>query len=85
MSIVNITLPLGSFERLVRVIERIANALERQFSSPLTEENLPLSEPTDGITIVSDEMLLEEEVRERLRLEGFRPDDIERMIQDDGA
>lgn len=85
MSLVNITLPLGSFERLCKGIERIVNVLERQFPAPLTEEDLRLAEPTSGVTIVSNEMLLEEEVRESLRLKGFMPDDIENMIRRNGS
>jgi hypothetical protein len=85
MSIVNITLPLASFERLVRAVERIANTCERAFPSPLTEEDLRLAAPTSGVTVVTNEMLLEEEVREGLRLRGFMPDDIERMIAEDNG
>lgn len=82
MSLIQVSLPLHSFERLVKGIERIADVLERQFPSPLTEEDSRLKEPTGGVTIVTDEMLLEEEVRESLRQKGFMPDDIEAMIQD---
>lgn len=83
MSLVNITLPLGAFERLCKAVERVADVLERQFPSPLTEEDLRLAEPTSGVTIVTNEVLLEEEVREELRLRGFMPDDIERMLEED--
>lgn len=35
------------------------------------------------MSIVTNEVLLEEEVREELRLKGFMPDDIERMIDEE--
>lgn len=83
MSLIQVSIPLHSFERLVRGIERIADVLERQFPSPLTEEDLRLKEPTGGVTIVTDEMLLEEEVLRDLRAKGYLPDDIEAMINED--
>lgn len=57
--------------------------MERQFPSPLTEEDMRLEEPTGGVTIVTDEMLLEEEVLKDLRAKGYLPDDIEALIAGD--
>jgi hypothetical protein len=85
MSLIQVTLPLGAFDRLVRGIDRIADVLERQFPSPLTEEDLRLQAPTSGVTVVTDEMLLEEEARDGLRRQGYLPDDIERMIHENVA
>jgi hypothetical protein len=73
MSLIQITLPLRSFERLVLALERIAATYP-----PVGNQNV--KEPTSGVTIVSNEMLLEEEVRTELRSKGFMPDDIEAMI-----
>lgn len=85
MSLVQIKLPLGSFSRLVTAVERVAAALERAWPSPLAKNDPRGKEPTDGITIVTDEMVLEEEAREQLRLQGYMPDDINDMVRRDGA
>lgn len=79
MKLLNLTL-LRPLLRLVKASERIAAALERAFPPPMTGR---IKEPTDGVSIVTNEVLLEEEVRESLRLQGFMPDDIERMINED--
>lgn len=81
MNLLNLTL-LRPFLRLVKATERIAAALERAYPPPTAGR---VKEPTDGVSIVTNEVLLEEEVRESLRLQGFMPDDIERMIDEDAA
>ena len=42
-------------------------------------------EPTDGISIVTNEGVLEEEVRSELRSKGFMPDDIDAMLEGESA
>lgn len=78
MNLLNLTL-LRPLLRLVRASERIASALERAFPPRITGK---IKEPTDGVSIVTNEVLLEEEVREELRLRGFMPDDIERLLEE---
>lgn len=82
MSLIELSIPLASFERLVKGIERIADACDRAFPSPLTEDDPVFKEPESGLTVVTDEMLLEEQIRGELRARGFKPDDIEAMINE---
>lgn len=78
MKLLNLTL-LRPLLRLVKATERIAGALERAFPPPTTGK---IKEPTDGVSIVTNEVLLEEEVRESLRLQGYMPDDIEQILRE---
>jgi hypothetical protein len=78
MSLVSLVLPTGSYERLLHTLNRIADALDRL--APLyTDPELRFSEPKDGVSIVNNEVVLEEEMRRELIQKGFRPDQIDEM------
>lgn len=78
MKLLNWTL-LRPLLRLVRATERVADALDRAYPSPSKGR---VKEPTDGVSVVTNEMVLEEEVRESLRQQGFMPDDVDKIVRE---
>lgn len=77
MSLIEVSLPLRPLLRILRAVERIANALDRAYPD-YTQAGQP---PEPGLTIVTNEAISEEQTRENLRSRGYKPDDVDAMIE----
>lgn len=82
MSLVSLSLPLRNVVRIVHAVERIANALDRAYPLPFTKDDKRLRPPEPGAFVVTDDVIVEEQTREALRLQGYRPDDIDAMMEE---
>jgi hypothetical protein len=75
MSLISLNVPLKVGLRIVRSLERIADYCDR-VSPPVTD----MKEPEPGLTVVTNENVLEEQTRANLRALGYKPDDIDAII-----
>lgn len=82
MALINLSLPLLSLARIVSAIERIADYCDRVHPPPFAKDDPRAKPPEPGAFVVTDDVIVEEQVREGLRLRGFKPDDIDQMIED---
>jgi len=79
MALVELQLPLKAALRIVHAVERIADALDRAHPD---YTKLSAHPPTSGMSIVNDEVVAEEQARKNLRRLGFKPDEVETMIEE---
>ena len=82
MSLVNLEIPLFAIERLLKAVETIAECCERMFPAPYTTGDSRLAPPEPGLSIVSNEDVAEEQVKVTLRARGFKPDDIDKLLEE---
>lgn len=86
MSLVNLEIPLFALERGLKALETIAECCQRAFPSPYTDPgDERLQPPEPGLSIVSNEDVAEEQTRAMLRAKGFKPDDIDKLIEEADA
>lgn len=79
MALVELQLPLKAALRILRAVERIAAALDRAYPDLSEQQMQP---PTSGLSIVNNDAVAEEQARVNLRRMGYKPDEIDSMIEE---